>query len=1151
MQTAAQIIIHQQQEEHRRQGTFGKTHVSLDDVKEYDQIDHIYNRPDTYLGSAEKAIRTSRVFQVDGKIVQREITHPRAMEQTYYEILGNAGDIVWKSKEHGHDPKHVEIQMNAQWCSVKNYGMYITHDIKENGMSMVEWLFGVFMVSTNYDDTKKRFNIGRNGYGAKLTNVMSNMFIVRSVDPGRKQLCTVVWRNHMKEHDPPVYQPYNGEAFTEIQFSLDFQRFGYNEYDEEAISIYAALAAEMSFAAEVPVKFNTYSFNVKNIKDYANYYFDLSTHGHLMYTDPQGSYDICLIDTPNEAIRHSIVNGILTSRGGVHVDEAYREILRCINSSMEKHIEGVKLTIKDISSHVSVFLNCRLPNPTFDGQTKDYLSKPTPKIDIPEKTMKKIDKWNLIQEIYKTIQQRQLNKLKKTDGRKKGGKHVSFSENTSFEDANLAGKSKDTVLVLCEGKSGVGFYTTWIDNIPNNRGRDYYGILPLRGKFLNVLKASFTQILENKEIMQFKGAMGLNEGDDTLDLKILNKLRYQTILIVPDADDDGSHILMLIISFICSRFPGLLVHKRVKYLRTPIVYMRKSGTTHICYTSKAFEEWKERTPNWNTWTINYFKGLGSYEDSHINAEYSRPKIVTFHLDEDSVKKIAMAFTNENIKQRKEWFINWMNTVSPNLETYTDLTVGQFIDYEFPAYAMESIYRAIPDIYSGFKESQQKIWYSANKKLGKKNTSSQIKVAQLSGHVAYIADYKHGENCLSDTTIYMAFNFVGTNNMPYFIGKGSFGNRYNGKNGVAQSRYIHVSLPWWRNLIYRREDINIMKPLPLNEGKCPGYDRYYPILPMHIINGLHGIATTISTHIPPHHPLDIAFWFEQRILHHIQPDAGHVIPQIHPYHHGFQGNIRLRGNQYITTGIYECVDDKIIVSELPIGMSGEDYRDHLLELEEKDILEFDNHSKKNTVKFIIRKYKGNINHRELKLIRQYSYNNMTVIVPKGDSFITKTYNNLQDMLEEFFQIRLVKYAERIQIMISKLLEAIDEYNQRLRFIRAVNAGQIVIIKRKKEELHADMIKLNFDIKILKKINSDEYTDENIVQVMADIQKLEDELQALRKTHPGEIWYKDIQEFINEYTKKEKVPRTTFGNYHRANVQIEPPKDSNTPDITIIE
>lgn len=1086
-------------------------------------VEHVLHRPDMYIGPIDRVERTARCFLPgDKKIVQKPVFHAEGEEQTFLEILGNSADNIQLSRDNGMEPGVIEIVVTDTWVVIRNYGMNIPIDKNEQGIWIPEFIFGFLRTSTKFDDTKKRLFIGKNGLGAKATNIFSKVFTIECADMGRQKLYKQTWNNNMTIKSTPEISNYTGVGYTQISYSLDFARFGVTNYDQEAIEIYGAHAAVVAFTCNIPVIFNGTTLEIPDIVDYAKLCFPITKLSAITYKDPDGVYEICLVDTPEDAICVSFVNGLITNQGGVHVDAAYKVMVDAIKSYLGPALQGITLTKKDIVNHVSLFLNCRVPNPQFKSQTKDCLSRPKITIKLPATALEGIKKWQLLEQIYLEIQRKQLTKLKKTDGKKRSRVTVD-----NFEDAGFAGskRSKDATLIAVEGISASAYPVKFISQIPDNQGREHFGILPLHGKLLNVINAGFLQYVDNEDFKNIKKVLGLEEQMDYSDQENFNHLRYGNVLYIPDADNDGKHIMGLFLLYFMAKYPSLIQLGYIKFLRTPVIRVSHGGHRIVFYTYQAYNKWRKSLEDCgqepDKWHHDYFKGLGSSEDQHIIEDYNSPKIVTFKMDEKSSERLLLAFHREARHLRKEWIANFVNREVLDVETFDQLPITIFLDHEFIEYSIENIIRAIPEAMDSIKESQRKVLYAAFKKLrGKK--LDKIKVAQVGSHAAEITCYKHGEACLSDTIVTMAYNFVGVNNMPYFTARGQFGTRNRGGDDAAACRYTSISLPWWIDYIYRKEDQVIEKRIE-DEGDKRECENFFPILHMGLVNGANGIGSGWSTRIPLHNPLDVALWLQQRLM-------GQPVPKLLPWYKNFLGQIVMDDEYTFRTEgkMKELPKDELLIEELPIGKSMHGYKTELEKMEAEGVIStFKNLCTHDKVKFIVKGYKsGAPTLKKLKLITKFSYRNMTVLYRKADrSVLPKIYDTTHDLLQDFYKIRLAKYQERKDLQLQDILNDIQKLSNRAAFIAAVNSKKLIIIDRRQEAIYHDIDTLGLDRELLNKIRSSEYSDEKVVELQNKIKKREEDRQNLDSTPCENIWYSELEEFIIEYCKREGVTRST--------------------------
>jgi len=1113
---------------------------------------HILEIPDTYVGSDEQIPHLSRVLvetEQGLSIVEQTVSVPEAISRLFNEILSNASDNADRSRKSGIPIGKIEIFVDYHTVVIRNGGRPIPIEIHPTERVYApELIFGNLLTSSNYNKEVDRTGCGRNGYGAKLVNIFSKVFQVRVGDAERGLEYIQQWADNKSICYPPTITEYQGESFVEISYQLDFARFGYQQYPDEAIALFARYAADTSLMMKIPVVFNGKEFNFTNIKDYAKLLFGTENNMlviELPNADPSSPpSELCLVDTPNNAVVVSSINGMMTLEGGVHVDAAYKlitgSVLEKINSSIKVHTKDknakvAKLTKEDLKQHISMLIICHLPNPKFNAQTKTILKSPTPKFEFSERDEKRIMKWQFVDYLYAMLDMKQDKILAKTNGKKR--KHVNIPK---LEDANEAGgpNSRNCTLYVTEGLSAMGYAEHAISLTPN--GRDYFGIYPMKGKPLNVMNASRHQISLNKEIAELKNVLGLEEGVDYTDDANFNKLRYGYFVILADSDDDGKHIIGLILNIFYCRWSSLLARNYVMFLRTPILRAMKASNQLCFYTDAEYELWKQQTPDHDKWKLKYYKGLGTSTAADVKQDMENPKIVVCYYDDMASTNMQLAFDDRLADHRKRWIAEYREV--HQIQDMQLQPISEFINTEFIKFSITNIARSIPSRMDGLKPSQRKaIWGAFCKWKGKSGKDAEeFKVARFANFVAEQTDYHHGEKCMCDTIVNMAQDFVGANNLPYFTSDGNFGTRnMNGKN-ASDTRYIFTRPNWWLKHIFRDDD----KPLLtlLHGEKSENIEPHFmlPILPIHLINGSHGIATAWSTYIPQHNPADLLAWYRAKLTD--QP-----LPDVLPWYRGFTGNVKLlhrtRGSRQqqeeqpdqqedplgadeefvdlttktslVTEGLFNIPvenQDTVVVTELPIGRATHDYKEWLEKLiVEKKIRDFSNKSTVSRVRFIIEGMEAP-SLKKLRLVKSFGLSNMVLL---DENYKPRKYASTTDILEEFYELRLPYYEARRQHMLADINQKILEHNNKIRFIYAIINGDIVIHRRPKQEIHESMDRLQIPRELLDKTKLTSLTEEDILKLQAKIQKLEEERHILEQKHSSQIWLEDLQEFEDAY------------------------------------
>ena len=945
-----------------------RTERNIEDYQSLNDIAHVYVRPDTYVGSTKKIKRDTMIFDIKNrKLIKKELDLPESVVRLFLEIISNAGDNCDSSRRANIDPDKFIINVDKQKISIKNFGLHIpvrkivfdkesssstVRDYKEGDQDWL-WLpvfmFGKLRTSSNYDANVINMGAGRNGFGSKLTNIFSKEFKVIIEDPKESKKFKGTWRDNMYKDSPDsqpevevVDDPTINKGSVEISWILDFERFKIKEYSKDHINLFARVAVDYSFTCKIPVIFNDNTFDYKYIKDYASLIWseEEMKNNFVHYTWSKGApqslvkatiktqekkileakkpehipeLEIMVIDTPDKGQCISYVNGLMTIENGVHVDAVQSPIFsflsKMVNENKKKaKRDGIVISARNIKPHLSFIVNARLPDPEYNSQSKTRLTSPGVSVKFEETTLKKTQLWDTMNRLYAEIDAIAFKSALNSDGKKK--KHVLMDKG---EDANLAGTkhSRGCSIYFVEGLSAANYPQKRICMVEG--GKDYNGYMPLKGVFLNTSRARPSQYANNTVISSVKQILGLREGLDYTKEENIATLRYGFIILTVDADDDGMHIMALVLNFFREKFPGLLQKNMVGYLRTPIVKIFRNGKIiQRFFNLKTFNAWMDKNSTKGL-TIRYYKGLGTSSDDDIKDDLKcAPTIVCFY-DSECVNNFNIAFHEENADLRKGWIEKWRDVTQvediisvdiSKVKGETDLMqaqdISQFINRELVGYSVASLFRAIPSEYDHLKDSQRKALYSAlvffnyDPKKGKS-----IKVGRFSNKAADMTQYHHGEKSLTDTFIKMAQDFIGSNNMGYFKKDGQFGTRADGGENAADARYSETHLAWWIPFVYQKESIDLIPKRIIDDEECeplwlPG------VIPMGIVNGTQGIATAFSTSTPSHNPLDVINYYKQKC-------KGENPDSINPWYNKFTGNMKIvdrNSKEYIDIDGYD-------------------------------------------------------------------------------------------------------------------------------------------------------------------------------------------------------------------------------------------------------
>jgi DNA topoisomerase-2 len=378
------------------------------------------------------------------------------------------------------------------------------------------------------------------------------------------------------KHEPIIEEKYTKKPFTKITFQPDLERFEMDCIDKDTLSLLYKRVYDMTACTDksLSVTLNGEKLEYKAFEKYVDLYIGNKTETKRVYEEISDRWEIVVCLSPDDKFEHlSFVNGIYTYKGGKHVEN----LATLISTKLAKHVEKKntkkKMSLKPslIRDNMWLFVRSVIEDPSFESQTKDYLTTPPAKFGskttISDKFIEKLAKVGIVEKAIALSEYKDNFNLKKTDGKKK----QMLKGVPKLDDANWAGgpNSQQCTLILTEGDSAKTFAIAGLSVI----GRDKYGVFPLKGKPLNVRDASDNQIANNDEINNIKKIMGLQQGKVYEDL---SDLRYGAIMILTDADVDGSHIKGLLINMFHNFWPSLLKHDGfVKSMITPIIKARK------------------------------------------------------------------------------------------------------------------------------------------------------------------------------------------------------------------------------------------------------------------------------------------------------------------------------------------------------------------------------------------------------------------------------------------------------------------------------------------------------------------------------------------------------------------------------------------------
>ena len=630
------------------------TEYSADSIQVLEGLEAVRKRPSMYIGDTSEKGLHHLVYEV----VDNSIDEALAGYCTYIDVVINEDNSI----------------------TVTDDGRGIPVDIHEKeGKSALEVVLTVLHAGGKFDKGTYKVSGGLHGVGVSCVNALSTYLKAEVRRNGKV---------HMQEfscgkplHDVQVIDN-TDKTGTTISFKPDGSIFTVTEYKYD---ILATRLRELAFLnAGITLRltdkrvlkedgsFKSEIFHSdEGLKEFVRY-IDRSKEKLIpdvihIVTEKQGiPVEVALTynTSYNESV-FSYVNDINTIEGGTHLAGFRRGLTRTLKKYAEdsKLLEKAKVEIQgdDFREGLTAVISIKVAEPQFEGQTKTKLgnSEVTGAVDMaigealgyyleehPKEAKIIVDKVILAAQARHAA--RKARELVQRKSPLTGGGLPGKLADCSSKDAAIC------ELFLVEGDSAGG-------TAKHGRDRNFQAILPLRGKILNVEKAMDHKIFESEEIQNIYRAMGVTVGTED-DPKALNmeKLRYHKVIIMTDADVDGSHIATLILTFFFRRMRSLIENGYV-YLATPPLYLCKKGKVEeYCWTEQQRQQFilKYGGGNENSIHTQRYKGLGEMNDHQLwdttmNPENRTLKQITIDNAAEADQIFAMLM-GEDVGPRREF-----------------------------------------------------------------------------------------------------------------------------------------------------------------------------------------------------------------------------------------------------------------------------------------------------------------------------------------------------------------------------------------------------------------------------------------------------------------------------------------------------------------
>ena len=594
-----------------------------DAIKTLDWKEHIRRRPGMYIGKLGDGSHAD-----DGIYVLLK------------EVLDNALD------EHMMGfGKQIVVEISSEVVSVRDYGRGIPLDKVKDVSSKMN-------TGGKYDSKAFKKSVGLNGVGIKAVNALSSSFFIQSYRDGMSNSVSYACGEVVSESGlMPTDEP-NG---TLVQFSPDGTIFKNYAYREELIE--ALLKNYVFLNTGLTILLNGRKFHSRNgLVDLLNEYMTTEPLYPIIHLS---GADIEVVITHSNQYGeeyYSFVNGQHTTQGGTHLTAFREAATRTIKEFYAKNFEYT-----DIRNGMVAAISIKVEEPVFESQTKTKLGSkdvgpegPTIAKFIGDFLKKELDNYLhkngevadvMLKKILASEKERKaiagVTKLARERAKKANLNNRKLRDCRIHYNDTKGDRQDESCIFITEGDSASG-------SITKIRNVETQAVFSLRGKPLNTYGLTQKVVYENEEFNLLQAALNIEDG--------IEGLRYNKVIIATDADVDGMHIRLLMITFLLQFFPDLIKKGHVYILQTPLFRVRNKKETHYCYTDEErLAAIKKCGANPE---VTRFKGLGEISPDEFR-QFIGPDMRLDRVSlrkEDLVKDLLEFYMGKNTMERQNFII---------------------------------------------------------------------------------------------------------------------------------------------------------------------------------------------------------------------------------------------------------------------------------------------------------------------------------------------------------------------------------------------------------------------------------------------------------------------------------------------------------------
>jgi topoisomerase IV subunit B len=596
---------------------------SEETIRTLDWKEHIRMRPGMYIGKlGDGASQDDGIYVLIKEVIDNAIDE---------HIMGFG--------------KTIEVRIDERQVTVRDYG---------RGIPLGKVVDCVSKINTGakYDSKVFKKTVGLNGVGTKAVNALSGSFRIESIREGRSKIADFEMGNLVDERLDELNNGRSGTIVTFVPDETIFGKFRFiNEYIEKLLWNYVFLNRGLT------IVFNGQKLQAQNgLLDLLNRYIDTPVCYpiiHIQEDDLEFAFTHSNSQYSEEY--YSFVNGQHTTQGGTH-QAAFRESLtKTLRDFYKKDFDA-----NDIKTSIIVALSVKVQEPVFESQTKTKLGSqhiepggPTIKNYINDIVKKRLDNFlhmhtevaeALLRKILQSERERKdMASIKKLarERVKKASLHNKKLRDCRIHYSDNHPQRLDSTLFITEGDSASG-------SITKARDVNTQAVFSLKGKPLNSFGLTKKIVYENEEFNLLQAALNIEDS--------LEDLRYNNIVVATDADVDGMHIRLLLLTFFLQFFPDLVKNGHLYILQTPLFRVRNKQKTIYCYSEK--EKQNAIATLGGKPEITRFKGLGEIspdEFGHFIGKNIRLDPVILRKD-SSISDMLSFYMGKNTPERQNFII---------------------------------------------------------------------------------------------------------------------------------------------------------------------------------------------------------------------------------------------------------------------------------------------------------------------------------------------------------------------------------------------------------------------------------------------------------------------------------------------------------------